>query len=355
MRFQIINVSAILVLASTAPCLPGGLIGDLINNVVPGAGTALDEAHRQIKNAIPPYKALEEGATHAVNEAFVQAGAPALVELIARSRDDALRRGVDQIPPDIRANLTGFIADNLLNAVRYRVGGGGDLTLQVNAIRYGEAAAITLDYVVVFKEENDALYNPTLWAHELTHVGQYQSWGIHDFAVRYLRSYSDVERPAYEAETRYAAWVATRNSNQVGIANGPANANLINRPVAPFAGAGASNTCGTVLGICGLPGSAPVGTACWCGTPAGPVTGSVTPPPQDLASSAPVGLPSGFAMTACGCWGLSPPFVAPEPRCASQAVLLPHVPLFAQRGVNPMAMYATEPVDGQSVFEKGSR
>ena len=83
---------------------------------------------------------------------------------------------------DIRANLIGFIPDNILNRVRYRVGGGGDLTLQVNAIRYGEAAAITLDYVVIFKEQNGALYNPTLWAHELTHVGQYQSWGIHDFA-----------------------------------------------------------------------------------------------------------------------------------------------------------------------------
>jgi hypothetical protein len=332
MRFPIKCTTAILVLASIVPSHAGGLIGDLINNVAPGVGTALDDAHRQIKNAIPPYKAIEEGATHTVNEAFVQAGAPALIELIARSRDDALRNGVSPIPPDIRSNLTGFIPDNVLNAVRYRVGGGGDLTLQVNATRYGEAAAITLDYVVVFKEQNDALYNPTLWAHELTHVGQYQSWGIHDFAVRYLRSYSDVERPAYEAETRYAAWVATRNISQVGIANGPVDANLINRPVAPFAGAAVSNACGTVLGMCGLPGSAPVGTACWCGTPAGPVTGSVIPPPQNIAASAPVGFPPGFAMTACGCWGPTPPLAAPEPRCASQAVQIAACPAFCPTG-----------------------
>jgi hypothetical protein len=237
---------------------------------IDACGPPLDNAHREIKNAIPPYKAIEEGATHAVNEAFVQAGVPALQELIARSRDDALRNGVDPIPPDIRSNLTGFIPENILNIVRYRVSGGGDLTLQVNAIRYGEAAAITLDYVVVFKEQNDALYNPTLWAHELTHVGQYQSWGIHDFAVRYLRSYQSVEREAYEAETRYAAWVTTRNSNQVNTGNGPVNASLINRPISPFAGGGVSNVCGTVVGMCGLPGSAPVGTACWCNTAAGP-------------------------------------------------------------------------------------
>jgi hypothetical protein len=73
---------------------------------------------------------------------------------VGARRDDALRAGVDPIPPDIRANLTGFIPDSTLNVVRYRVGGGGDLTLQVNAIRYGEAAAITLDYVVIFKEQS---------------------------------------------------------------------------------------------------------------------------------------------------------------------------------------------------------
>lgn len=332
MRVITILFPAILTLTSISPSIAGGLLGDLINNVAPGVGTALDDAHRQVKNAVPPYKAIEEGATHVVNEAFVQSGAPALIELIARSRDDALRNGVDAIPPDIRANLTGFIPGNILNAVRYRVGGGGDLTLQVNAIRYGEAAAITLDYVVVFKEQNDALYNPTLWAHELTHVGQYQSWGIHDFAVRYLRSYADVERPAYEAETRYAAWVATRNANQVGVTNGPVNANQINHPVSQFAGAGVSNICGTVLGTCGLPGSAPAGTPCWCGTPAGPVTGSVIPPPQNIASSMPVGLPPGTPMTACGCWGPSPPMVAPEPRCASQAVRIAGCPAFCPTG-----------------------
>jgi hypothetical protein len=315
-----------------APSYAGGLIGDLVNTVAPGVGTALDDAHRQIKNAIPPYKAIEEGATQVVNETFVQTGAPALIGLIARSRDDALRAGVDPIPPDIRANLTGFIPDNILNIVRYRVGGGGDLTLQVNAIRYGEAAAITLDYVVIFKEQNDALYNPTLWAHELTHVSQYPSWGIHDFAIRYLRSYQSVERDAYEAETRYAAWVATRNSNQVNTGNGPVNASLINRPVSPFAGGGVSNVCGTVVGMCGLPGSAPIGTACWCNTAAGPATGSVVPTPNGGVQAAPVGFPSGFGMLVCGCWGPFPPTLAPEPRCASQAVRLNGCPAYCPTG-----------------------
>lgn len=308
----------------------GGLFGDLINNVIPGAGTALDDAHRQIKNAIPPYKALEEGGSHAVNETFVQAGAPALIELIARSRDDALRGGVQGIPFDIRQNLKGFIPENILNAARYRVQGGGDLTLQVNSIRYGEAQAITLDYVIVFKTTNDALYNPTLWAHELTHVRQYQAWGIHDFAVRYLRSYREVENEAYQAETRYMAWAGLKNSQKFASVGGPVNASMVNRPISPFQGTVASSTCGTAVTACQVNGSAPVGTPCWCNTVAGAATGSLIPggpsgmPPiqPPVQPVQPVGFPPGFGMLMCGCHGPNHPGMAPEPRCASGAVHL---------------------------------
>jgi hypothetical protein len=180
--------------------LAGGLLGDIINNVVPGAGTALDNAHRQVKEAIPPYKAVEEGASRVVNESVVQATAPLLQELIARSRDDALRNGVRPIPDAIRQNLSGFVSERVLDSARYRVKGGGDLTLQVNAIRYGEAQAITLDYVIVFKNDNDALYNPSLWVHELAHVGQYQRWGLRDFSIRYVRSYEGVERESFRLQ-----------------------------------------------------------------------------------------------------------------------------------------------------------
>jgi Domain of unknown function (DUF4157) len=313
----------------------GGLLGDLVNKVVPGAGTALDQAHRQIKNAIPPYKAIEEGATRMVNEALVQASAPALIELIARSRDDALRSGVQPVPQFIRQNLTGFISDQILNIARYRVKGGGDLTLQVNAIKYGEVAAITLDYVIIFANDNDAQSNPTLWAHELTHVDQYQRWGIHDFAVRYIRSYSAVESEAYEAETRYAAWVAVQNAQQFAATGSPATPNSLNHPVAPFPGMGSSDFCATGgAGNCRVNGSAPVGTPCWCSNPStGAAMGSLIPTslprlpvPSGAASSA--GQPSGFNMTACGCWGPNPSPTGPEPRCGSGTVRIEICPGF---------------------------
>ena len=36
-----------------------------------------------------------------------------------------------------------------------------------------------------------------------------------------------------------------------------------------------SNVCRTPYGVCYLRGLAPIGTPCWCGTPYGPVAGSV--------------------------------------------------------------------------------
>jgi hypothetical protein len=307
----------IVLLLSFSSASAGGLLGDAINLVAPGVGTALDDAHREVKNAIPPYKAIEEGASQAVNETLVQAGAPVLQQLIASSRDDALNSGVSPIPDNIRSNLQGFIEDGILNVARFRVKGGGDLSLQVNSIRYGEAQAITLDYVIVFKDDQDALYNPVLWAHELTHVRQYQSWGIGDFAKRYLRSYESVEREAYEAETRYIAWAALRNSSQ------SPGTNSIDKPLVSFSGTAPSSICGSSMGQCQVNGSAPVGTPCWCNSPVGASAGALVPI-ANLPQSASVeaGLPTGFPMQQCGCWGATANAYAPENRCQSKQVRL---------------------------------
>jgi len=288
-----------------------GLIGGLIDRVLPGAGTALDDLHRQIKEAIPPYKMIEEGGSKVVNETIVQATAPLLEQAIMASRDDALRNGVQPVPIAIRENLEGFISPDVLNAASYRVRGGGDLSLQVNSIRYGEAYAITLERVIVFANAEDAQFNPTLWAHELTHVQQYRSWGLRNFAISYVRNYQSVEREAYEAETRYVAWTASQNANSMSSTGG----NPLGRPIVNFSQP-PSNTCGTAYTACVLNGKAPVGTPCWCATPLGPATGSLIP---TAAYEVPRGLPTGTVMLGCGCWGYPTPSV-PEPRCASGLV-----------------------------------
>lgn len=148
----------------------------------------------------------EEDATSVVDEAIVQAGAPVLQASIVHSRDEALANGVEPIPTEIRQKLAGFMSEGVLNAARFRVQGGDELSLQFNAMRYGDTLAITLDYVIVFKESDDALHDISTWVHELTHIEQYQRWGIGGFAVRYLRDADGVEQEAYESERSYAAW-----------------------------------------------------------------------------------------------------------------------------------------------------
>jgi hypothetical protein len=168
----------------------GGSIAELVSVVVPAVGSA----------------------GKALGDVFVQTSAPLLQGFIARSRDDALRHGAQAIPPEIRRDLSGFFPDHVLDVVRFRVRGGDDLSLQVSSIRHASAQAITLDYVIVFKDVVDALNNRALWAHELTHVDQYQRWGIRAFAVQYLRDYRSVETEAEGVETRYAAWAALRKA-----------------------------------------------------------------------------------------------------------------------------------------------
>ncbi|MEZ2132059.1 MULTISPECIES: DUF4157 domain-containing protein [unclassified Sinorhizobium] len=195
----------------TSPSFAAGSIGDAVNIIAPGVGTALDEAKRQIEDLVPGYAEADQSLSNVANEALVQIAAPAVQQLIARSRDDALASGVQPIPTNIRNELAGFIPDHILDIARFRVGGGGDLTLQANAIKYVGAFAITLDYVIVFRNQDDALHDPVLWVHELTHVMQYQDWGMLEFARRYVRNYTLVEKAAYDAQTRYMAWQQSRN------------------------------------------------------------------------------------------------------------------------------------------------
>ena len=54
-------------------------------------------------------------------------------------------------------------------------------------------------------------------------------------------------------------------------------------------------------------------------------------------SGVPRGLPSGFGMQVCGCWGYNPPLVAPEPRCQSGSVRLNVCPGICSGGGSPYA------------------
>jgi hypothetical protein len=123
---------------------------------------------------------------------------PLVVRWIESSRDAALEHGVEKIPKSIRAPLEGYVPDAILDRVRWCIGCGGDLSLQANAFLFKDAEAITLDYVIVFANEDEARNDPKLWAHELRHVMQFQEWGIEGFVTRYLADSIAVEDVATE-------------------------------------------------------------------------------------------------------------------------------------------------------------
>lgn len=155
---------------------------------------------------------LDPEAIEAMQETAAGLAAPMLQRAIEQSRSDALRAGVQPIPPQIRARLRGYYPEALLDRVRYRVGGGNEQTLQFNVISYGDQAAITLDEVVVFAREADAQAHDALWAHELWHVKQVQEWGLPEFAQRYARDYRAVEGEAERATAAYVNWARQRSS-----------------------------------------------------------------------------------------------------------------------------------------------
>ena len=137
------------------------------------------------------------GQTESLSPLLVESLAPLLASWIASSRDGVLAEGAQPIPPPIRAALTGFVPEPILDRVRWRVG-ASEMSLPQSIIRFGDAYAVTLDYVVVFQEQREALEDPKLWAHELKHVMQFAEWGIGGFATRYLTDHDAIEADAWE-------------------------------------------------------------------------------------------------------------------------------------------------------------
>jgi hypothetical protein len=124
--------------------------------------------------------------------------APVLRDWIVTSRDAAFAQGVRTIPAEIRAAVNGYVPADVLDRVRWRVDTSSYLSVQQSLFRLGATPAMTLDDVVIFAEESDALEDPTLWVHELFHVMQYRDWGVDGFVARYLEDYQAVEHDAAE-------------------------------------------------------------------------------------------------------------------------------------------------------------
>ncbi|MDR3532031.1 MAG: DUF4157 domain-containing protein [Rhodopila sp.] len=138
--------------------------------------------------------------------------ARALSRLIVGARQQAIADGVRPIPTTVYRSLLGYFPAALLQKCRFATGSTRALTLPALAFSYGDATAITLGDVVIFKNERVAQTDLKVWAHELTHVMQYQRWGMDGFAERYVRDAAAVEQEAIDNSERFAAWLPTRGS-----------------------------------------------------------------------------------------------------------------------------------------------
>src|SRR5690606_31577701 len=97
-----------------------------------------------------------------IEELSGETAGPVLAEWIRASKRDVINAGVRPIPHHIQESLRGFVPENILQTVRYRSGWGHELALPALSFRFGDAAAITLEDVVMFVHEQDAQTNTTL-------------------------------------------------------------------------------------------------------------------------------------------------------------------------------------------------
>ncbi len=147
----------------------------------------------------------------------------ALRNWVLQSRERALSGEVRPIPLHIRAQLEGYFDLRVLDSVRYRVGDDIPRNLTHALLQNPDVQAVTLVDLIVFQNAADADANVALWAHELTHVQQYQSLGVDEFTARYARDYTALESPAYQMQSRvaYALKQAAAAQAGAGPSGGP--------------------------------------------------------------------------------------------------------------------------------------
>ena len=136
--------------------------------------------------------------------------AAALTQLIEDTRQQAIADGVRPVPAAVSRALLGYFPAALLQKTRFASGTARPLSLPALAFTYGDAVAVTVGDVVLFQSERKAQTDLKVWAHELTHVMQYQRWGIDGFADRYVRDSAAVEQEAIDNANRFMVWLSRK-------------------------------------------------------------------------------------------------------------------------------------------------
>ncbi len=140
-----------------------------------------------------------------VTAAIRRDAASSLAGVIVYLRDTALRLGTQPMPRDIRAQLEGFVPDDVLDAVRWR-GTDGIAPASLAMVVSMGVVAVTVDHVVLFMDDHVARNNAGLWAHELRHLMQYADCGVDAFAFAYLHDRALLEQDAHGYALDWHQW-----------------------------------------------------------------------------------------------------------------------------------------------------
>ncbi|MDX0973780.1 DUF4157 domain-containing protein [Sinorhizobium medicae] len=226
---------AVAVIASFGFCMfPNGAfscgafdIGCEVREIVKAPGAKLGEGARNLESEWNKSRNDLSNGLNRIDPRISQAGrdidaarlkfqsevftGPALEQWIIASRNDAIN-GAMPMPPEVRQVLQYWYPAHLLDLMRWKIGQGGELNVANLSVRYGEAEAITLIDVVIFRDEA-AYLDLSTWVHEMKHIQQYYDYGVHSFAVQYMRSWNSIEDPAYAIQGQF-----TNTWNQVTAA-----------------------------------------------------------------------------------------------------------------------------------------
>lgn len=178
-----------------------GLASAVLGSAVLAQETSRETALDGIDAVLTELTELIELGLGTLDPAAREALAPMLAGWVAVFRDDAIERGVDGVPAEIREALSGFVPADVLGHVRWRIDGEARIAGQ-SLFQLGAVRAVTLDHVILFADAEEAA-DATLWAHELYHVMQYRQWGVEGFVARYLTDHRTIEHEAREFRWRW--------------------------------------------------------------------------------------------------------------------------------------------------------
>ena len=148
-----------------------------------------------------------------VGQALLNPAGAVLATAIRQGAAQA-RYGAKPIPDNLRSMLAPYFSQNILNKARWNLYDPNRITID-NAITswFQGEGAVTLDNIVVFSDLSPALSDWKLWAHELTHVMQYDNMGVESFASVYSVNWNSLENQARQWADRVEQGVNSNPQN----------------------------------------------------------------------------------------------------------------------------------------------